>query len=109
MVLLTLSACAGPLQYAAIDASAHRPYGYRESRTADGRYSLLVVVPAASHPDLAREFWERRARELCGHPDYRRNIFRADRPTVNYDYYGGRPGDFMLEGYLDCTVHAAAN
>jgi hypothetical protein len=105
--LAALAGCATKFEYAPIDAATHRPYGYRDTHNADGGYTILVVMPAYSpNVDLAQQFWDRRAEELCGGADYRKTMFRAERPTVHYDNYGGRPGDYYLEGYLYCSAAA---
>jgi hypothetical protein len=88
-------------------------YGYRDRPNADGSHTILVVGLSA---DQAREFWDRRAQELCGGSEYRKNLFRAQRSVVQasgyaanaynpaygasytYDTYGA----FELEGYLTC-------
>lgn len=78
-------------------------FGYRDHRNDDGSYTVLVVLPEHANPAQAREFWDMRAAEIC--PDgYRHNIFRAERPTVYYDHYGGRPGGYIVEGYLHCDA-----
>lgn len=105
--VLSLAACTAAPVYGPMGGAKNAAHGYREVASKQGTYTLLVVVPAISSPSLADEFWNRRAGELCGGANYKKNIFRAERPTVLYDYYGGKPGDFMLEGYLTCAASPA--
>lgn len=100
-----LSGCAS-LEYAPM--SEQNGFGYRDSINADGSYTIQIVLPEHGSAQTAHAYWDRRAGELCGGEAYRKNIFRAERPTVHYDYYGGRPGGFILEGYLHCAADGAA-
>jgi hypothetical protein len=52
--------------------------------------------------------WDRRAAELCGGTQSVKTLYRAERPTVRYDNYGGRPGIMELEGFLDCGADTAS-
>jgi len=109
---LTLTGCTvKPPAYAMIGSKEGGIYGYADTVTPDGGRLVRVVLPATfATPQMAHDFWDRRALEICGHADYRKNIFAAYRPTLRYDHYGGRPGDFNLEGLLYCdgqTVTAA--
>ncbi|MBC7768586.1 MAG: hypothetical protein H7124_07345 [Phycisphaerales bacterium] len=108
-MIAVIGACAAlsgcmTIEYAPM--SEQHGFGYRDTQNADGGYTIQVVLPEHSSPTLAHEYWDRRAAEVCGHSDYRKNIFRAERPTVHYDSYGGRPGGYILEGYLDCAPSA---
>lgn len=108
---VVLAACATPIQYGAL--SEGHGYGYRETQNADGSYTVLAVAPGDA---MAREFWDRRAQELCGGTDFHKNIFRAEVPVVTTQGYapsaypGGVGGSytswahgaFYLEGYLRC-------
>ena len=66
-----------------------RPYGYSETKRADGSYVLRVT-----HPDEASAltYWDQRAVELCGSTAYVKNIYQSIRPTMAYSNYGGMPG-----------------
>lgn len=109
-VSLILAGCATPMTYGPI-GSVDNPYGYRETPNPDGSITLLVVSNSAP---LAHEYWDRRAREICGGADFHKNIFRAEIPVGSYtgyvsgaNGYGGsytesRYGSFYLEGYLRC-------
>ncbi|MFT3726745.1 MAG: hypothetical protein QM759_02845 [Terricaulis sp.] len=111
----TLAACATPITYGAL--SAGNGYGYRDTHNADGSYTILVVAP---NDAMAREFWDKRAQELCGGTDFHKNIFRAEVPVVmSQGYapsaypggYGGSytswaHGAFNMEGYLHCNAVA---
>jgi hypothetical protein len=99
LIGLALVGCAGtPLVYGPIKPEISH-YGYRETANADGTFTLLVVAPGR---EIAREFWEKRASELCRGPNFTRNIFRAEIQMV-YANYNDTYGDAILEGYLRCT------
>lgn len=69
---------------------------------------------------MAREFWDRRAQEICGGREVHKNIFRAEVPVIQAtgyatNIYGGGAsyttwahGAFFLEGYLHCAGADAA-
>lgn len=115
---LALAGCATPIVYGPLDAG--NGFGYRDFPNADGSHTVLTVGASA---EQAHAFWDQRASEICGGAEYRKNIFRAQRPivvgtgyasnaynpsygtTYTYDMYGA----FNLEGYLRCqasTGHA---
>lgn len=109
---LALLGCATPITYGPIGGD-NGAFGYSDARNADGSYTVRVVSSSAPQ---AHEFWDRRAAELCGGPNFRKNIFRAEIPVVSYtgyatgaNGYGGsytedRYGGFILEGYLHCEA-----
>jgi len=101
--VLAFSGCVTPLTYGPMGGEKHASYGYKDGKSEDGRVSILVVIPAGPRAELAYEYWERRAKEVCGGEHYTKNIYRAVRATQLYDYYGGRPGDYYLEGYVTCA------
>jgi hypothetical protein len=102
LLSIAVTGCVTAPTYAPMDRERGSPYGYQERRTEDGRLILLVVVPLHGGSALAQEFWDRRAGELCEGGAYAKNIFRAQQATQLYDRYGGRPGDYELEGYVNC-------
>lgn len=109
---LTLLSCATPVTYGPIGATG---FGYSDARNADGSYTVRVVSVSQAQ---AHEFWDRRATELCGGADYRKNIFRAEIPVVSYSGYASGPngyggsytedryGALVLEGYVHCATEA---
>lgn len=102
---VALSACATPLTYGPVsETKPKRTFGYSETRASDGRYTVRVLLPEHGTSTMAFEWWERRAAELCGPAKYQKTIWRAERPTVHYDHYGGRPGGYVLEGYVTCEA-----
>jgi hypothetical protein len=120
-VASALAACATPIQYGAL--SEGHGYGYRDTQNADGSYTVLAIAPGDA---MARQFWDRRAQELCGGTDFHKNIFRAEVPVVSTtgyapsaygaagtggSYTSSAHGAFYLEGYLHCTnaPQASAN
>jgi len=108
LCVVVLSGCT-PLTYGPMGGEKQIQYGYKDGSNENGRMTLLVVVPATSNASVAYQYWDRRASELCGSDKYTKNIFRAERATQLYDYYGGRPGDYYLEGYVTCNGAAAVN
>ncbi|MGQ0532826.1 MAG: hypothetical protein ACT4OF_09090 [Caulobacteraceae bacterium] len=112
---MALLGCATPIAYGPIGENGG--FGYSEARNADGSYTVRVVSVSAQQ---AHEFWDRRAAELCGGSNFRKNIFRAEIPVVRYtgyapgpNGYGGsytedRYGSLILEGYLHCDGDAQA-
>ena len=105
---VALSACATPLTYGPVsEMKPKRYFGYSETRASDGRYTVRVLLPENGTSTMAFEWWERRAAELCGPAKYQKTIYRAERPTVHYDNYGGRPGGYILEGYVNCDTPPA--
>lgn len=114
-VLTTLAGCLAAvsiggcktIEYGPVDGEIPARYGYREQLVSAGHYVLSMVGGANANPLDMQAMWDRRAGELCG-SDFDKKIFRAERPTVKYGYYGGAPGAPILEGFLDCKVAAAA-
>ena len=107
---LALAGCVTPA-YGPIGADPANPYGYDDRANADGSYTIRVVAMTAAQ---AHEYWDRRATELCGGPNFRKNIFRAEIPVVTVSGYASGPngyggsytedryGSLILEGYLHC-------
>lgn len=102
VVALLLPAACVSTSYGPIGKDA--PYGYIENKRADGTYMLRVVHPSFTE---AQKFWDKRAVELCGSADYKKNIYMAIMPTQHYAYYGGRPGEPQIEGLLTCIAPVA--
>lgn len=96
-----LAGCA-PVQYAPIGKSL---FGYQDRPNPDGGHTVLSVAPTI---DMVREFWDRRAIELCPHGVLKKNIFRADRATL-HTQYGDQPGHFIMEGYAYCKPSSEAS
>ncbi|UPT62000.1 MAG: hypothetical protein M0D54_16670 [Hyphomonadaceae bacterium JAD_PAG50586_4] len=111
-----LVGCVTPPVYGPIGGESG-PYGYSDTRNADGSHTIRVVAMGAAQ---AHEFWDRRAGELCGGAEYRKIIYRAEIPVVSYtgyasgaNGYGGsytedRYGNLILEGHARCGAAAAA-
>jgi hypothetical protein len=99
LVLIVLGGCQ-TIEYGPLDGEAIATYGYRETQTKDGEYILLIQALGGT-PETVHAMWDRRAREICG-PEYRKTLYRAERPTVHYQSYGGMPGNMILEGFLRC-------
>lgn len=116
LALVGLVGCVTPPAYGPISVETGQ-FGYRDSRNANGTHTILTVAPSAA---MAHEFWDRRARELCGGGEFRKNIFRAHIPVVTQsgyvtgaNGYGGSYtqdvyGSFYLEGYARCVAPAEA-
>ena len=101
-----ISACISPPTYAPMGSKDSPLYGYAETQKDDQSYVLKTVYPAEG---MARNYWDQRAAELCDSHDYKKQIFNAIRPTIHYESYGGRAGNFVLEGFLTCPVAAVLN
>ena len=97
---LILVGCISPPHYAELGSKGSPLFGYSEQETDEGGYVLKTVYPNSG---MAQSFWSKRAQELCGGHDFDKNIFRQERLTVHYDTYGGRPGYYVLEGFLQCS------
>lgn len=103
LVSLSLSACATGHEYAAIDPATKTYFGYRDTQNPDGTHRIIILLPSTiPDPKLPRQYWDRRAAEICGHSNYRSNIYAAMRQTLVYDRYGGMAGNYIMEGTLDC-------
>lgn len=103
---LTLGGCMTAPEYVRIDDATGKHWGYTDLRNADGGHTVRVVLPVG--PDLAYDFFNRRADELCEGKAARKSVHTAVRPTMHYDRYGGMPGHFVLEGLVYCDAPAAA-
>jgi hypothetical protein len=88
------------IEYGPVDGEIVPTYGYQETRTREGEY-ILTIRALGGTPEVVHLMWERRARELCGN-EFQKQLYRAERPTTTYGYYGGAPGNMVLEGFLHC-------
>lgn len=113
---LLLQGCAtAPVVYGPIGPEA--PYGYGDLKNPDGGFTVLVRMPGHASVPMLRDFFDRRAAELCVAGVTRSNVFRvtANEYYANATYvYGGvgvgsrgRVGAEM-EGYVYCKPDAAA-
>ena len=103
LLSLSLTACVSH-EYARIDPAKKTYFGYTDSQNADGTHMIRVYLPATiPDPNLARQYWDRRAAEICGHTDYRGNIYAAIRQTFVNPGYGAQAGNYIMEGMLDCS------
>lgn len=102
LLFLSLTACVSH-DYARIDPATRTYFGYSDSQNPDGTHMIRVYLPATiPDPKLARQYWDRRAAEICGHSDYKGNIYAAIRQTFVNPGYSAQPGNYMMEGTLDC-------
>jgi hypothetical protein len=99
LVLIVLGGCQ-TIEYGPLDGEAIPTYGYRETPTKEGEY-ILMIQGMGGTPETVHAMWDRRAREICG-PEFQKTLYRAERPTVHYQSYGGMPGNMILEGFLRC-------
>ena len=104
VALLGASVVAGcqTVEYGPAGATPVARYAYSESQVEDGRYVLTITGPANAQMTVMHAMWKRRAQELCGE-HFSEALFRAERPTTTYGYYGGAPGSPVLQGFLDCS------
>lgn len=108
LVSLSLAACATGHEYTRIDPATKTYFGYRDTQNPDGTYRIIILLPSnIPDPKLPRQYWDRRAAEICGQSDYRSNIYAAMRQTLVYDRYGGMAGNYIMEGTLDCGSETA--
>jgi hypothetical protein len=104
LVLIVLGGCQ-TIEYGPLDGEAIPTYGYQETPTEeDGKY-ILMIRALGGTPEVVHLMWDRRAREICG-PEFQKTLYRAERPTVHYQSYGGMPGNMILEGFLRCGASA---
>lgn len=109
-----LQACATtkPPVYGPIDEK--QAYGYRDHQNPDGGHTVVIVMPAASMP-AAREWFDRRAAELCPGGIDRTNVFSARLNESNTGFYGTQPSaatriftSSELQGYVYCKAGTGA-
>ena len=94
------------IEYGPVDGEITPVYGYQETQTREGEYTLTVRA-LGGVAETVHLMWDRRARELCG-AEYQKTLYRAERPTATYGYQGGMPGNMILEGFLHCGAAAPA-
>jgi hypothetical protein len=101
-----LTGCLSDPVYARIGTKEAGPYGYTEVATNDGGYLLRVSLPSYVNPQLPRQYWDRRAGELCNGHIARSSINTARHEIESYDRYGGRTGNFVMQGVVYCETAA---
>jgi len=99
LALIVLGGCQ-TIEYGPLNGEIEPVYGYQETQTREGEYTLMIRALSGS-PETVHAMWDRRAGELCG-AEYQKKLYRAERPTTTYGYYGGAPGNMILEGFLQC-------
>ena len=99
LTLIVLGGCQ-TIEYGPLGGEIEPFYGYQETQTREGAYILMIRALGGS-PEMVHAMWDRRAGELCG-AEYQKKMYRAERPTTTYGYYGGAPGNMILEGFLQC-------
>jgi len=108
---LLLQACAtgAPAVYGPI--SAEVPFGYTERQGKAGEFTVLIKMPGGAPATQLREFFDRRAGELCPGGVDRTNVFRVSAlesyARADYVYGGAGVGSRArfgteLEGYVYC-------
>jgi hypothetical protein len=100
---VALCGCRSAIEYGPADGEVAARYAYREQRASAGHYVLSMIGAANANPLDMQAMWDRRANELCG-GEFEKKIFKAERATLKYGYYGGTPGPPVLEGFLDCKA-----
>jgi hypothetical protein len=75
-----LSGCQ-TIEYGPVDGEITPVYGYQETQTREGEYTLTVRALGGT-AETVHLMWDRRARELCG-AEYQKTLYRAERPTAN--------------------------
>ena len=109
---LLLQGCAtAPAVYGPIGVET--PYGYKDHPNPDGGYTVLVVMGGNAGPAALRDFFDRRAAELCPAGVDRTNVFRVQAndyySPAPYVYGGAGVGmrsrvGVELEGYVYCKA-----
>lgn len=112
LAAIILCGCASSTAMNYKASTAKEPFGYAEKLQDDGTYILSVVLPGSGDTKTVPfEYWNRRAAELCGSDNYKKNIYKAARATnVRHAQYvyggvgfgGGSAGAFKVEGELTC-------
>ena len=103
LALLAMGGCVSGVDYVPISDKSF--FGYSDRPNADGGYTVRVEL---MNGGLAIEYWNRRASELCDGKVARKLMHTALQPTTYYDHYGGRPGHYIVEGYVYCETPAVA-
>jgi hypothetical protein len=80
-------------------------FGWRQIANSDGTVTLKFYLPDYVGASAPSEFWDRRAREICGHGDYKKTIYRVER-GYGSNYYNQTlvASGYLYEGYLDCKT-----
>ncbi len=99
LALIVFGGCQ-TIEYGPLSGEITPIYGYQETQTREGEY-ILFLRALGGTPEAVHAMWDRRAGELCG-SEYQKKLYRAERPTTTYGYYGGAPGNMVLEGFLSC-------
>lgn len=108
-LLLQGCATAAPAVYGPIGVET--PYGYQDRLNPDGGHTVLVVMAGNATPTALRDFFDRRAAELCPDGIDRTNVFRVHASeyysSAPYVYGGAGVGSrarvgVELEGYVYC-------
>ena len=107
LLVFALGGCR-TIEYGPIDGDPPARFAYAEKSSEPGKYVLTLVGQPAASMGVMQSFWDRRAGELGAGPDFTKNMYRAERATMLYGYYGGAPGLPVLEGFLECKSAAAA-
>ncbi len=110
-LLLQGCATAAPAVYGPIGAET--PYGYSDRLNPDGGHTVLVVMAGNATVTALRDFFDRRAVELCPSGIDRTNVFRVHASeyysSAPYVYGGAGIGSrarvgVELEGYVYCKA-----
>lgn len=106
IAVASISAC-GTTEYKQLNPNGiyGGEFGYYDTERDDGSYRLKVVYPNKSNgSEMANQFWDRRAEELCGSSKFQKDITAARRlmdPAYRNNMFPDR-GPYMLEGFLTC-------
>lgn|GEM_PF-2090848 len=113
---LLLQACTTkPAVYGPI--SAEVPHGYSDRAGKDGGFTVLIKMPGNASPPMLKDFFDRRAAELCAAGVDRINVFRVTASEyyagATYVYGGAGVGSRSrvgteMEGYVYCKPDPAA-
>lgn len=101
ITLVVLSACATP--YQAMGTSG----GYEERKLADDRYLVRFLGNGFTDKEVVRQYWERRAGELCGGRPFKAEASqgtseRMGMVIVGASAYATRNKFPTMEGVVEC-------
>jgi hypothetical protein len=105
-LLASLVCGCATIEYGPLGGKPAARFAYKETPNGEARYTLMIIGSGVPDMNVMQAMWDRRAQELCRSSQYTKVIFRADRPTTLYGYYGGAAGQPVLEGFLDCSAKA---
>ncbi|TLU61361.1 hypothetical protein FE810_15225 [Thalassotalea litorea] len=78
--------------------------GYEDKQVSDGVYFIKSKVNANTKPKVALDYWHRRAKELCGHSNYKAEVTSTFDTNVNPDPYSSTSQWPISQGLVNCNM-----